>query len=61
MEKIAFKKKTLLTSKLVLNLRKELVKCYSLSTVLYGAEKGTLRKVNYKYMESSALCCWRMM
>ena len=32
------KKKTLFTSKLDLNLRKKLVKCYIWSTALYGAE-----------------------
>jgi len=32
------KKKTLFTSKLALNLRKKLVKCYIWSMALYGAE-----------------------
>jgi len=58
MEKAAFKKKTLLTSKLDLNLKKEQVKCYNLNTVLCGAEMGTLRKIDHKYMESSEMCCW---
>jgi hypothetical protein len=40
------KKKTLFTSKLDLNLRKKLVKCYIWSIVLYGAETWTLRKVD---------------
>jgi len=61
MEKAASKKKTLLPSKLDLNLRKEPVKCYSLSTVLYGAETGTLRKEDHIYIESSEMCCWRRM
>jgi hypothetical protein len=53
MEKAAFnKKKTLFTSKLDLNLRKKLVKCYIWSIVLYGAEKWTLRKVDEKCLES---------
>ena len=44
MAKAAFnKKKTLFTSKLDLNLRKKLVKCYIWSMVLYGAETWTLR------------------
>jgi hypothetical protein len=44
MEKAAFnKKKTLFTSKLDLELRKKLVKCYIWSIALYGAEIWTLR------------------
>jgi len=58
MKKAAFKTKTLLTSKLDLNSRKEAVKCYNLSTVLCDAEMGTLRKIDHKYMESSEMCCW---
>jgi hypothetical protein len=38
-------KKTLLTSKLDLNLGKKLVKCYIWSIALYGAETWTLWKV----------------
>ena len=42
--KAAFnKKKTLFTSKLDLNLRKKLVKCYVWSMDLYGAETWTLQ------------------
>ena len=52
--KAAFnKKKTLLTSKLDLNLRKKVVKCYIWSTALYGAETWTLREADQKYLESS--------
>jgi hypothetical protein len=36
--KAAFNKKKFLTSKLDLILRQILVKCYTVSTVLYGAE-----------------------
>ena len=36
--KAAFSKKTLFTSKLDLNLRKKLIKCYIWSMTLYGAE-----------------------
>ena len=44
MAKAAFsKKKTLFTSKLDLNLRKKLIKCYIWSMALYGAETWTLR------------------
>jgi hypothetical protein len=46
------KKKILFTSKLDLNLRKKLVKCYIWSITLYGAETWTLRKVDQKYPES---------
>ena len=40
------------TSKLDLNLRKELVKCYICSIALCGAESWTVRKVDWKYPES---------
>jgi hypothetical protein len=48
MAKAAFnkKKKNLFTSKLDLNLRKKLVKCYIWSTALYGAGTWTFRKVD---------------
>ena len=39
------KKKALFTSKMDLNLKNKLVKCYIWSTVLYRAENWTLRKV----------------
>jgi hypothetical protein len=45
MAKAAFNKKTLLTSKLDLNLNKKLLKCYIWSIALYGAENLTFRKV----------------
>ena len=44
MAKAAFSKKTLFISKLDLNLRKKLVKCYIWSITLYGAETWTIRK-----------------
>jgi hypothetical protein len=53
------KKKTLFTSKLELNLRKKLVKCYIWSVALYGAKTWTLRKVDQKYLESFEMWCWR--
>jgi hypothetical protein len=60
MAKAAFnKKKNLFTSKLDLNLRKKLVKCYIWSIALYGAETWTLRKVDQKYLESFEMWCWR--
>jgi hypothetical protein len=62
MAKVAFnKKKNLFTSKLDLNLRKKLVKCYIWSVALYGVETWTLRKVDQKYLESFEMWCWRRM
>ena len=55
------KKKTLFTSKLDLNLRKKLIKCYSWSVALYGAETWTLRAADQKYLESFKMWCWRIM
>ena len=52
MAKVAFNKKTLFTSKLDLDLRKKLVKCYIWSMALYGAETWTLRAADQKYLES---------
>jgi hypothetical protein len=52
MAKAAFNNKTLFTSKLDLNLRKNLVKCYIWSIALYGAETWTLWKVDQKYLEN---------
>ena len=65
MAKAAFKKKkkkkTLFTSKLDLNLRKKLVKCYIWSMALYGAETWTRRAADQKYLESFEMWCWRRM
>jgi len=59
MAKAAFnKKKTLFTSKLDLNLRKKLVKCYICSMALYGAKNWTLRAADQKYLESFEMWCW---
>ena len=45
----AFNRNTIhFSSKLDLNLRKKLVKCYILSITLYGAETSTLRKADQK-------------
>jgi len=51
MTKAAFNK-VFFTSKLDLNLRMYLVKCYILSTAVCGAEIWTLQKVEQKYLES---------
>jgi len=62
MAKAAFnKKKALFTSKLDLNSRKKLVKCYMWSMALYGAETWTLRAADQKYLESCEMWCWRRM
>jgi hypothetical protein len=62
MAKAAFnKKKTLLTSKLDLQLRNKLVKCYIWSIAFYGAETWTLRKLDQKYLQSFEMWCWRRM
>ena len=53
MARTAFdKRKILLSSKLDLNLRKNLVKCYIWSTAVYGAETWTFRRVDQKHLES---------
>jgi hypothetical protein len=62
MAKAAFnKKKNHFTSKLELNLRKKLLRCYIWSIALYGAETWTLRKVDQKHLESFDMWCWRRM
>ena len=53
------KKKILLTSKLDLNLRKKLVKCYIWSMAFYGAENLTLQATDQKYLESFEMWSWR--
>ena len=52
MAKTAFNKKTFYTRKLDVQLKKKLVKCYTWSIALYGAQTWTLRKVDQKYLES---------
>ena len=62
MAKAAFnKKKNLFTSKLDLNLRKKLVKCYIWSMALYGAENWTLQATDQKLLESFEMWWWRRM
>jgi hypothetical protein len=51
----------LFTSKLSLNLKKKLVKCYMWRIALYGAETWILRKVDRKYVESFEMWWWRTM
>jgi hypothetical protein len=62
MTKAAFnKKRALFISKMDLELRKKLVKCYIWSIALYGAETWTLRAADYKHLESFEMLCWRRM
>ena len=55
------KKKNLFTSKLDLNLRKKLVKCYVWSMALYGTENWALRATDQKHLENFEMWCWRKM
>jgi hypothetical protein len=60
--KAAFnRKRALFTSKLDLELRKKLVKCYIWSIALYGDETSTVRAVDQKHLESFEKWCWRRM
>jgi hypothetical protein len=60
--KAAFsKKKTPFTSKLDLELRKKLVKCYIWNITSYRAETWTLRKLDQKCLESFETWRWRRM
>jgi hypothetical protein len=54
-------KMALFTSKMDLELRKKLVKCYIWSIALYGAESWTLRAVDQKHLESFEMWCCRRM
>ena len=55
------RKKAFFTSKLDLNLRKKLVKCYIWGIPMRGAEIWTLWKVDQKYLKSFKMWCWRRM
>jgi hypothetical protein len=60
--KAAFnKKRALFNSKMDLERRKKLVKCYILSIALYGAETGMVWAVDQKHLESFEMWCWRRM
>ena len=50
-----------LTSKLNIELRKKLVRCYVWGIALFGSETWTLRKLEQKYLESFEIRCWRRM
>jgi len=55
------KKKILCTSKLDVNLRKKLVKCYIWGMALYGADTWALHAADQKYLERFEMWCWRRM
>jgi hypothetical protein len=60
MKKAAFsKKRALFISKMGLELRKKLVKCYVWSIVLCGVGTWTIRAVDQKHLESFEMWCWR--
>jgi hypothetical protein len=62
MAKAAFNKNmALFTSKMGLELRKKLVKCYIWSIALHGDETWTLRAVDQKHLERFEMWCWRRM
>ena len=61
MTKVTFNENTLFIRKLVGNLRKTLVNCYTWRISLHGAETWTLRKVDKKHRRSSEMWRWRRM
>jgi hypothetical protein len=62
MVKVAFNnKRTIFSSKMVLELRKKLVKCYIWSITLYGVKPSKLRAVDQKHLHSFEMWCWRRM
>jgi len=59
MVKAAFNKKmALFSSKLDLNLKKKLVKCYIWSLTLLCVETWTFGGEEHKYLESFQMWCW---
>lgn len=59
MAETAFNMKTLVTSKLQLNLRKNLVMFYIWSVALKDAENLTFWKVDQRYLARLEMWCWR--
>ena len=58
--KKAFSRKiSLLTRKLNIELRKKLVRYFVWSIALYDSETWTLKKLEWKYLESFEMWCWR--
>ena len=46
---------SLVASKLNIEFKKKLVRCYVWSIALYGSETGTLRKLEGKYLEAGSV------
>ena len=62
MAKGAFSRKiSPLTRKLNTELRKKFVKSYDFNIAMYGSETWTVRKLEWKYVQSFKMCCWRRM
>jgi Ni,Fe-hydrogenase maturation factor len=62
MAKAAFnKKRALFTSKMDLEMRKKLIKHYIWDIALYGAETGTVWRVDQKQLENFEMWRWRRM
>ena len=55
------RKMSLLTSKLNIELKKKLVRCYVWSIALYGSDTWILRTLERKFLESFEMWCWRRM
>jgi hypothetical protein len=55
------RKISLLASKLNMEIKKKLVRCYVWSIELYGSETCTLRKLERMYLERFEMWCWRRM
>jgi len=53
--------KNLFSTKLDLNLRKKLFKCYIWNIVLFGDDTWTLRRVDQECLVSFKMWCWRRM
>ena len=62
MVKEAFNRKIpLLTSKINIEPRKKLIRCYVFIISLYESETWTLRKLEKRYLKSFEMWCWRRM
>jgi hypothetical protein len=47
------------TSKMNLELKKKVIKCYTCSIAVYGAETWTLRAADQKHLVCFEMWCWR--
>jgi len=52
------KKETLFNSKLDLNVRNKVMKCFTCRIALYGAKTWILWKTDQKYFQSFKMWCW---